>query len=281
MNLNVSTGFLILVVLLTGLGRGMVTLDKAPKAVGKAQQRKAAQISADKKLIPIQYDFKESVPAKSTTRMLRRMQRRVRRFNRMVATDQFTQHLGKPGTFLDLGGRFPPFKVRSRLCDSPSKVPRRILLIVCRRFKNRHLFWKKQSKEPRTYRKLAAVENFKNSKEFFERKLVEVEAFHSPATPKRRIVASHTPSSKRILSARLHNRRTQLKLVRQFLRKTKRPSRHQMGIPAAPAKHAINFDDSRLIVHMFARESERQPQYVRPENDKEDVVIQPRLQLPN
>lgn len=281
MNRNVPSGFLILAVLLAGLARALVTLDKAPKAVGKTHQRKAVQKSTEKKLIPIRYEFPESVPNNSTSRMLRRMRARVRRFNGMVATDQFTQHLGKPGTFLDLGGRFPPLKVRSRLCDSPSKVPRRILLIVCRRFKNRHLFWKKPSTEQRSYRKLVSVENFKKSKEFFERKLTEVEAVDRPVSPKRRPAAFRNPTSKRILSDRPKRRRTQLKLVRQFLRHTKRPSRRQVDIPAAPAKHAINFDDSRLIVHMFAREPERQPEFVRPENDNENVIIQPRVQLPN
>lgn len=288
MDRKAPKGGLVLWLLLLGTVSAAVSLQKETKAVGKSQRakRKMRQRGGDLQWVPIKMEFPESVQEVPNNPELMGMRRRVARFNRRVATDQFTEHFLQPGTFLDLGGWFPTLKVRARLCSQPN-VPRRILLLVCRRFKNRYLFWKKQSNEQRSYRKLASVESFHQSKAFFERKLTEIDTSQKEAAPKAtkppKKLRTRTPKpfrhpiSKRVLAAEKPSRKKQLKMVRSFLNRNPKP-RKAFGM-GAPAKHAINFDDSRLVVHMFAREKQRQPEFVRPENDPEDVVIQPRIQL--
>ena len=94
--------------------------------------------------------------------------------SRINAMRQKIEHLGTPGTFIDLGENYPTIKIRTRLCQQEAKGRRRLaILIICRRFKNKLLFWKTDKKNSKS-RKLTFSENYSSSKSFLERKLLEL-----------------------------------------------------------------------------------------------------------
>lgn len=242
--------------------------------------RKTLQMKDNFQTIQIKFETLEN--HQDLHKTLNQMRHRVINFNNLVNTDRFMEHLAQPGTFLELGGNFPSIKIRSRMCNSPfTGIHIRVLMYICRKFKNRHLFWKKISMTKKTKRKLVSVESFQKSKLFLERKLLEIKVDSDDNNSKKSLSKksaqiSKKKNAKRVLSELNSQRFHQLKLIRNFVR----PKKVGRKLPVSePADHAINFDDSRLVVHMFAKMPKRQANYIRPENDKENVVIQPRIHL--